>query len=165
MNCLLANVGVWSTPAARVLLVLHLLVCAFAIGAVTHHWWVLRKGDVPVPRLGKFALWMAIGYALAWVTGVVIYPTYNVMIRKPPIGVLEKLTPAAVGLFEIKEHLGTIALVMLPWLVLSAWRYDVLSRLERISYVVGTWVFTVFVYYVFISGGIVTMTRSFGGVP
>jgi hypothetical protein len=41
----------------------------------------------------------------------------------------------------------------------------VLSRLERISYVVGTWVFTVFVYYVFISGGIVTMTRSFGGVP
>ena len=50
---------------------------------------------------------------------------------------------------------------MLPWLVLSACRYGQLSRLERINYAVATWVFTIFVYYVFLSGGLVTAVKSF----
>ena len=98
---------------------------------------------------------------MALLAGVLIYPSYNVLIRKPPIGVLDATHRWAVGLFEIKEHLATVALVMLPWLLLSARRYGKLSRLERVNYVVATWVFTVFVYYVFISGGLVTAVRSF----
>ena len=116
MESLLADVGIWSVPCGRILLTVHLLIAVFAIGVVTHHWWLLLKPNVPAPRLASYAKWMAIGYPLSWLAGVLIYPSYNVLVRKPPIGVLEKLHPWAVGLFEIKEHLGSIALVMIPWL-------------------------------------------------
>jgi hypothetical protein len=48
---------------------------------------------------------------LALLSGVLIYPSYNVLVRKTPIGVLEATNRWAVGLFEIKEHLGTLALI------------------------------------------------------
>lgn len=161
MKGLFASVGVFSTPWAWTLLMVHLLVAVFALGAVTHHWWLLLSRKVPEARLARYAKWMAIGYPLALLVGVLIYPSYNVLVRKPPIGVLEATNRWAVGLFEIKEHLGTLALVMLPWLVLSARRYAQLSRIERVNYVLATWVFTVFVYYTFIIGGLVTAVESF----
>jgi hypothetical protein len=157
----IASVGVFATPLSWALLLVHLLIAAFALGAVTHHWWLLLRRTVPPAPLARYAKWMAIGYPLALLARVLIYPSYNVLVRKPPIGVLEELHRWAVGLFEIKEHLGTIALVMLPWLVLSARRYVELSRLERVNYTVATWVFTVFVYYVFITGGLVAAVKSF----
>jgi hypothetical protein len=156
-----ASVGVFSTTLAWALLMVHLLTAAFALGAVTHHWWLLLRRNVPLARLARYAKWMAIGYPLAFLAGVLVYPSYNVLVRKPPIGVLEATHRWAVGLFEIKEHLGTLALVMLPWLLVSARGYERLSRLERISYLVATWVFTIFVYYVFLSGGLVTAVQSF----
>lgn len=158
---ILASVGVFSTPLAWALLLVHLLLAAFALGAVTHHWWLLLRRNVSLAPLARYAKWMSIGYPLALLAGVLIYPSYNVLIRKPPIGTLEATHRWAVGLFEVKEHLGTLALVMLPWLVLSARRYAQLSRLERISYIAGTWVFTIFVYYAFLSGGLVTAVSSF----
>ena len=160
MSLTLGDVGVFASPGARFVLVAHLLVAVFAFGAVTHHWWALLVRKVRADRLARYAKWMAIGYPLAWLMGVVIYPTYNVLVRKPPRGVLETTTPWAVGLFEIKEHVGTIALVMLPLLVLSAYRCERLSRLERISYQAATWVFTIFVYYSFVAGAIVTNVKG-----
>lgn len=156
-----ASVGIWTTTQAWALLIVHLLLAAFALGAVTHHWWLLLRGDPPRAALARYAKWTAIGYPLALLSGVLIYPSYNVLVRKPPIGVLEATHRWAVGLFEIKEHLGTLALVMLPWILLSARGYDKLSGLERFNYLVGTWVFTIFVYYVFITGGLVTAVESF----
>jgi hypothetical protein len=161
MTCLLASVGVFSTVQAWALLLVHLLLAAFALGAISHHWWLLLRRNVPAVPLARYAKWMALGYPLALLTGVLIYPSYNVLVRKPPIGILEANHRWAVGLFEIKEHLGTVALIMLPWLVLSARRYGQLSRLERINYFVATWVFTLSVYYVFLSGGLVTAVQSF----
>ena len=156
-----ASTGIWSVAAGRLLLILHLLVAVFALGAVTHHFWSLLAGKAARTRLAKHVKWMAISYPLVWLMGVLIYPSYNVLIRKPPVGVLEQTCRWAVGLFEIKEHVGSIALVMLPWLVLSARRIDRLSRPERISYVAATWVFTLFVYYAFVSGTLVTAIKSF----
>lgn len=148
-------------PLVWALLLVHLLLAAFALGAVTHHWWLLLFRSVQQAPLARYAKWTAISYPLALLAGVLIYPSYNVLVRKPPLGVLEATNRWAVGLFEIKEHLGTVALVMLPWLVLSAYRYGQLSRLERGNYILATWVFTIFVYYVFISGGLVTAVQSF----
>jgi hypothetical protein len=133
MLYLFASVGVFSTALCWALLMVHLLVTVFALGTVTHHWWLLLRRNVPQVLLARYAKWMAIGYPLALVTGVLIYPSYNVLVRKPPIGVLEAAHRSAVGLFEVKEHLGTLALVMLPWLVLSAYRYGQLARLQRID--------------------------------
>jgi len=145
----------------RLLLIVHLMVSVFAIGAVTHHWWLVVRGSSSSVRLYRFAGWMAIGYTLALLLGVLIYPSYNVLIRKPPLGVLESSASWAVGLFEIKEHLGSIALAMLPWLILSARFYEKLNGLQRISYIAATWLFTVFVYYVFIVGALVTTIKTF----
>jgi hypothetical protein len=157
----LAAVLVFSSASGRLLLVAHLLISVFTLGAVTHHWRMLLHRVVPEARLAMYARWMAVAYPLSWLTGVLIYPSYNVLIRKPPIGVLDNLARWAVGLFEIKEHVGSIALAMLPWLVLSAVQYGRLSRIERFSYLAASWVFTLFVYYVFITGGLVTMVKSF----
>ncbi|MHB1036326.1 MAG: hypothetical protein ACYC35_30275 [Pirellulales bacterium] len=159
--CFFASVAVWSTPLTWVLLVVHLLAAAFALGAVTHHGWLVLRAGTPQALRARYAKWMAIGYPLALLTGVLIYPSYNVLVRKPPIGVLEKDARWAVGLFEIKEHLATLALAMLPWLVLSARRQGQLTHLERSNYVLATCVFTILVYYVFITGGLVTAVRSF----
>jgi hypothetical protein len=157
----LSTVLVFSSTLGRCLLVVHLLVAVFVMGLVTHHGLLLLRRNPPATRLARYARWMAIGYPLAWLAGVVIYPSYNVLIRKPPIGVLEHLARWAVGLFEIKEHVGSIALAMLPCLVLSAVQYERLSRLERISYRAAACVFTLFVYYSFIAGGVVTTVKSF----
>lgn len=145
----------------RILLVVHLLVSVFALGAVTHHAWLVVRGNGSSTRLARLALWMAAGFSLAWLIGVVIYPSYNVLIRKPPIGTLEATTRWAVGLFEIKEHLGSIALAMLPLLFLSAGSYEQHDRVQRVSYVAGTCLFTVFVYYTFIAGAVVTLVKTF----
>ena len=150
-----------SSLVGRLLLVGHLMIAVFVIGVVTHHWWLLLRRDVPAARLARYARWMAVGYPLVWLAGAVIYPSYNVLIRKPPDVGLEKVARWAVGLFEIKEHVGSIALAMLPWLVLSAVRYGALGRGERISYRAGTWVFTLFVYYAFVAGAVVTTVKSF----
>ncbi len=150
-----------SADWSRLFLILHLMVSVFALGAVTHHWWLLvsRKGSSA--GLSRFAVWMAAAYALALLIGILIYPGYNVLVRKPPLGMLEASARWAVGLFEIKEHLGTIALAMLPWLIISARYYEQLNRMQRTSYVVATWLFTSFVYYVFIVGALVTIIRTF----
>ena len=146
---------------SRFFLIIHLMVSVFAIGSVTHHWWLVVKKNGSSERLYRFAVWMATGYTLALLLGVLIYPGYNVLVRKPPLGMLEASASWAVGLFEIKEHLGTIALAMLPWLVISARFYEQLNRMQRISYVIATWLFTIFVYYVFIVGALVTIIRTF----
>jgi hypothetical protein len=161
MPQILATVAIFPVTWDRVLLMIHLLASVFALGAVTHHWWALARARVSPPLLHTYAKWMAFGYALAWVFGVIIYPSYNVLVRKAPLGLLEQLSPHAVGFFEIKEHFGTFALVMLPWLLLSARHYVELTPFERRSYVAATWVFTFFVWFTFVAGGVVTSVRSF----
>jgi hypothetical protein len=155
-----ATLFVYDPPWGKVLLVAHLLVAVFALGAVTHHWWLLLFRQPPLPKLARYARWMAISYPLAWLGGVAIYPAYNVLVRKAPVVGLEAVARWAVGLFEIKEHLGTFALMMLPWLVLSAYRYERLGRWERISYRAAAWVFTLFVYYTFVAGAVVTAVKG-----
>jgi hypothetical protein len=150
-----------SSNWSRFMLIVHLLVSVFAIGTVTHHWWLVIRGGGSSGRLYRFTIWMAIGYSLALLLGILIYPSYNVLVRKPPLGVLESSASWAVGLFEIKEHLGSISLAMLPWLIFSARYYEQLNKLQRASYIAGTWLFTVFVYYVFISGALVTAIKTF----
>ena len=112
---------------------------------------IMRMAASTPEALRSFILSVAISFTWSFVT----VPTTSLE------GVLEALAPWAVGLFEIKEHLGSVALAMLPWLVVSAHRYGRLSRLERIGYVAGTCVFTVFVYYVFVAGALVATIKSF----
>ena len=150
-----------SAFSGRIILIIHLVVSVFVIGAVTHHWWCVVRGNSSSAKLARYVLWMAAGYSLVLLIGIVIYPSYNVLIRKPPIGTLEATTRWAVGLFEIKEHLGSIALAMLPLLFFSAKNDEQLKGAQRFSYVAATWLFTSFVYYTFIAGALVTLVKTF----
>jgi len=150
-----------SACLGRIMLILHLVVSVFAVGAVTHHWLLVLRGNSSSAKLARYVLWMAAGYTLAWLIGILIYPSYNVLIRKPPVGTLEATTRWAVGLFEIKEHLGSIAVAMLPLLFFSARNYEQLKGMQRFSYVAATWVFTAFVYYSFVAGALVTLVKTF----
>jgi hypothetical protein len=150
---------IFEAPWGKVLLTVHLLVAAFALGSVTHHFWLLNSREIARPKLRRYAHWMTFSYALSWFIGAFLYPSYNATARHVPGG-LQEANPWAVGLFEYKEHFGTFALLMLPWLLIAATRFDALKRFERISYGLGTWFFTLAVYVVFIAGAVVTMTRG-----
>ncbi len=161
MTSNLASIFLFGPPWGKVLLPVHLLIAAFALGTVTHHWWVLNFRRTGRPALlRRYAWWMGLAYALSWALGCFMYPAYNVTVRRAAKVGLDATAPWAVSLFEYKEHFGTFALFMLPWLVLSARRYERLGRLERASYVLAAWVFTVFVYYVVASGAVVTAVRG-----
>jgi hypothetical protein len=170
----LATPFVWQAPWGLAILIVHLLVSLFALGVVTHLFWELLFRREPRPlSLTRYARWSAISYALTWVIGIIIYPTYNALVRASKGKGLERFVDAgvinnglesfarwAVGLFEIKEHLATFALALLPWVVLCGLRFEQLTRGERISFRIVTVIFTLFVYYAFISGGIVTAVRG-----
>lgn len=146
---------------SRWLLLVHLMLAVFTLGVVTHHGWLVVRKRGGAASLSRYATWTAIAYPLALLVGILIYPTYNVHIRKPPLGVLENSASWAVGLFEIKEHVASIAIAMLPLLVLAARYYEKLDRLQRMTYMLATCLFTIFVYYTFIAGALVTTLRSF----
>ena len=104
------------------LLLLHGLLAAALIGAITHQtlsvWWPPRAA------LGSFfARFRAVNVASytnaiiimfviqVFVGGVLLYPTYRISSRV----VLEQLRLAApVGIFDLKEHFSTVSLGLLP---------------------------------------------------
>lgn len=160
MNLLLGAL-LFDAPWGKALLMVHLVIAAIALGAVSHHWWELTlTRRVRVARLARYAKWSAITYVVAFLAGSALYPTYNLVVRKAPQIGLDETAPWAVSLFEYKEHFGTFALVMLPWLVIASRRFEGLSTGERISYRAATWLFTLFVWYVFVSGGLVTALKA-----
>lgn len=149
-------------PWGKVLLTVHLLIAAAALGAATHFWWEATVfNPVREPRLKRYAKWSAIFFAISWFFGVFIYPMYNAGVRMKgnPAG-LDAAFPWATGLFEYKEDFATVALMMLPWLLISAYRFTKLGKVERLSFRAAVSVFTLIVYGVFIVGGLVTMVKG-----
>lgn len=55
----------------------------------------------------KAAFWGAWGYIASFIFGLLIYPVFRVNVRAADF---DKFRPWATGLFEIKEHIGAIAL-------------------------------------------------------
>lgn len=161
MNHVCAGALLFQAPWGKVLLLGHLVVAAITLGAVTHHWWELTLTRRVRPlRLRRYAKWAAITYVLAFVGGSILYPTYNLVVRRVPEVGLDATAPWAVSLFEYKEHFGTFALVMLPWLVIGARRFEQLAPCERLSFRAAAWAFTLFVWYVFVTGGLVTALKA-----
>ena len=55
----------------------------------------------------RAAFWGAWGYIVSFVIGLLIYPVFRVNVRAADF---DKARPWATGLFEVKEHIGAIAL-------------------------------------------------------
>ena len=104
------------------LLLIHGLLAAALIGAITHQglsvWWPARSA--PGSFFGRFRAVNVASYTNAiiilfvlqtFIGGVLLYPAYRVSARV----VMEQLRLAApVGIFDLKEHFSTVALGLLP---------------------------------------------------
>ena len=103
------------------LFVLHGLFAIVLLGAITHQavglWWPYKSSDPNF--LGRFRAVKAASYTnaiiilflITFALGAVVYPTYRIGARV----FMENLRmSAAVGSFEVKEHLVSFALGLLP---------------------------------------------------
>jgi membrane-bound metal-dependent hydrolase YbcI (DUF457 family) len=103
------------------LFVMHGLFAIMLIGAITHQamglWWPYKSADPNF--LGRFRAVKAASYTnaiiilflITFALGAVVYPTYRIGARV----FMENLRmSAAVGSFEVKEHLVSFALGLLP---------------------------------------------------
>ena len=103
------------------LFVMHGLFAIALLGAITHQamglWWPYKSADPNF--LGRFRAVKAASYTnaiiilflITFALGAVVYPTYRIGARV----FMENLRMgAAVGSFEVKEHLVSFALGLLP---------------------------------------------------
>ena len=147
---------------------MHGLLAVALLGAITHQaasvlWPAVRPAG---SFSGRFRSVAAPGYAnaivvlylLTAVLGAVIYGEYRISIRI----VLEELQMrAANGSFELKEHLATIGLGMLPayWWY---WRQPATDGEARRTRGVLTTILAFVVWWNFLVGHIVNNIRGFG---
>src|SRR5947208_1888657 len=104
-----------------VLLLVHALVAVALIGAITHQTVsVWRFKPAPARSfISRFSAVPATGYANAVVAlyltnfaiGAVLYPTYVLDVKSALIDAGMRTT---VGVFQIKEHVAVIGLILLP---------------------------------------------------
>lgn len=141
----------------QILLVLHVLVGAALLGALTHQSFSVARKPVAPPRSfverfrgvnsPTFTNVVVLLFFANVILGGLLYPRYRVDVRPT----LEDLQlRAANGVFETKEHFAAVALGLLPayWL---AWRAPlVLSRADSRKYL--TWMLAFVVWWSFIVG-------------
>ncbi|MCC7007710.1 MAG: hypothetical protein IT184_02735 [Acidobacteria bacterium] len=113
----------------QLLLLVHVVVGAALLGALTHQSLSVARGAQTAPARGfrqrfqsvsspSFTNAVVVLFALSVVLGGLLYPRYRIDVRP----ILEDLQlSAANGLFETKEHFGAVGLGVLPvyWV---AWR-------------------------------------------
>lgn len=98
----------------------------------------------------KAALYGAYGYLASFILGLLIYPTFRVNVRAENF---DKVKPWATGLFEVKEHIGSIALFAVLGIMILASTTNEKSTKERkrlFTFLVG--VITAIFIFKFISG-------------
>ena len=142
----------------QVLLILHVLVGAALLGAITHQAFsVARRTPIAPPRsfVGRFrgvnsptfTNVVVLLFAVNVVLGALLYPRYRVDVRP----MLEDMQlRAANGIFETKEHFAAVGLGLLPayWVF---WRPPLaLEYAETRKYL--TWILAFIVWWNFIDG-------------
>jgi hypothetical protein len=150
----------------QILLLLHVLVGAALLGALTHQAFaVARRTPTSPPRsfVGRFrgvntptfTNVIVILYVVSVVFGGLLYPRYRVDVR--PVLEDQQLR-AANGIFEMKEHFAAVALGLLPayW---RAWRPPLApERAEARKYL--TWIIATTAWWNFIVGELLNNVRG-----
>jgi hypothetical protein len=92
---------------ARLLHFLHLVAGVVTLASCVHLGWRLLRGRDNV-RVRLHARTLFFAFLSTYSLGALIYPTFRVRVRAD---LLDKSYPWASGLFEIKEHAATLALL------------------------------------------------------
>jgi len=147
------------------LFVLHGLCAIALLGAVTHQaasvWWPVRRPNAAfitrfrAVKAANYANAIIVLFILTFALGAVVYPVYRIGARV----FMENLRMgAAVGSFEMKEHLATFGLMLLPayWYF---WRVPLEPRHETTRNVI-TLLIALFVWSSFLIGYVLNNIRG-----
>jgi hypothetical protein len=148
------------------LLLFHGLISVALLGAITHQAFAVAAGRVEargasfIARFrgtdpGAYSTAIVVLFATVVLTGAFLYPNYRMIVR-PALQVLD--LRAANGIFEIKEHLSAIGLVLLPayW---AAWR-QLLAPEYSAARIGLTWILASVVWWNFIVGQLLVSIKG-----
>ena len=148
------------------LLLFHGLISVALLGGITHQAFAVAAGRVEARGTSFIARFrgtdpaaystaIVVLFATGIVTGAFLYPNYRMIVR-PALQALD--LRAANGIFEIKEHLSAIGLVMLPayW---AAWRQPLVPEYSAAR--IGlTWILASMVWWNFIVGQLLVSIKG-----
>jgi hypothetical protein len=148
------------------LLLFHGLISVALLGGITHQAFAVAAGRVEARGtsfIARFRGTDPAAYSTAIVglfatvifTGAFLYPNYRMIVR-PALQALD--LRAANGIFEIKEHLSAIGLILLPayW---AAWRQPLVPEYSAAR--IGlTWILASMVWWNFIVGQLLVTIKG-----
>jgi len=148
------------------LLLFHGLVSVALLGAITHQAFAVAAKHVETRATSFMARFrstdpaaystaIVVLFAVVILTGAVLYPSYRQVVR-PALQTLD--LRAANGVFEIKEHLSAIGLILLPayW---ASWRQPLAPEYSAVR--VGlTWILASMVWWNFIVGQLLVTIKG-----
>jgi len=113
------GVHIWGETLEPLNAIAHLLLGVLLLGAVTHHAWLLARGNFQdrTRQVRRYAFWASLAYTLCLLWGIWVYPAFRVYVRA---AYQDTQAPWATGLFEIKEHWAALGLAVLPFYYLSS---------------------------------------------
>lgn len=148
------------------LLLFHGLISVALLGAITHQAFAVlaRRAEVRAQSFvarfrgtdpAAYSTAIVVLFATVVLTGAFLYPNYRMIVR-PALQALD--LRAANGVFEIKEHLSAIGLVLLPayW---AAWRQPLVPEYSAAR--IGlTWILASMVWWNFVVGQLLVSIKG-----
>ena len=148
------------------LLLFHGLISVALLGALTHQAFAVlaRRAEVRAASFvarfrgtdpAAYSTAIVVLFATVILTGAFLYPNYRIIVR-PALQALD--LRAANGVFEIKEHLSAIGLILLPayWAV---WRQPLVPEYSAAR--IGlTWILASMVWWNFVVGQLLVSIKG-----
>jgi len=148
------------------LVLVHGLISVALLGAITHQAFAVAakrveaRGTSFIARFrgtdpSAYSTAIVVLFATVILTGAFLYPSYRMVVR-PTLQTLD--LRAANGVFEIKEHLSAIGLILLPayW---AAWRQPLVPEYSAAR--IGlTWILASMVWWNFVVGQLLVTIKG-----
>ena len=148
------------------LLLFHGLFSVALLGAITHQAFavVAKRAEVRGTSFmtrfrgtdpAAYSTAIVVLFAVVILTGAILYPSYRMVVR-PTLQALD--LRAANGVFEIKEHLSAMGLILLPayW---ASWRQPLVPEYSAAR--IGlTWILASMVWWNFIVGHLLVIIKG-----
>lgn len=119
--------------SASLLLIVHLVLAIITLVGLIGGFIQIIKKRPDWKKINRFVIIGSLGYLITWILGLLIYPVFRVNVRAVSF---DSYLPWATGLFEVKEHVGSIGLI--ATLALFAFAYyfgkEDSSRTVKLTY-------------------------------
>lgn len=140
-------------------LISHACTAFVLVGSTTHHGWLCMRsilGRAELHKLQrKYATVIVWSFALTFIQGLLIYPTFRVNVRA---AWLDANVPLATGFFEIKEHFLAMGLLLAATIYGARFRAEPTALFRMCLNVLGILLMLI-VWFATITGLVLTIIR------